>query len=134
MSREQVIVYNGTNGKCRVVIPAFDCALADDAVIAKDVPTSEYSVVNSSDLPNKIFREAWIYNHSSSTVDVDLASAKEICKKSLETKFLQIRTENQETTALAEMKGESPSLKDNPAVPYSTIDAATTVAELEALV
>ena len=85
-------------------------------------------------MPSTTFRNAWKYNHSSSTVDVDLASAKEICKKSLETKFLQIRTENQETTALAEMKGESPSLKDNPAVPYSTIDAATTVAELEVLV
>ena len=58
---------------------------------------------------------------------------KKFARRDWKTKYLQIRSENQEITALAEMKGESPSLKDNPAVPYSTIDAATTVAELEAL-
>ena len=130
----QVIVYNGDDGFCNVVIPSEQCVLSDEDIIAKDVPVAEYSLIAHTDLPTSTFRKAWKYNHSSSTVDVDLASAKEICKKSLETKFLQIRAENQETTALAEMKGESPSLKDNPAVPYSTIDAATTVAELEALV
>ena len=39
MARDKVIVYNGDDGKCRVVIPTYDCALADDAVIAKDIPT-----------------------------------------------------------------------------------------------
>ena len=129
----QLIVYNGADGYCNVVVPSEQCVLSDEDIIAKDVPASEYSVIPHTELPSTTFRNAWKYNHSSSTVDVDLASAKEICKKSLETKFLQIRTENQETTALAEMKGESPSLKDNPAVPYSTITAATTVAELEVL-
>ena len=133
MSR-QVIVYNGDDGFCNVVIPSEECVLSDADIIAKDVPVAEYAMIDHTALPTSLFRNAWKYNHSSSAVDVDLASAKEICKKSLETKFLQIRTENQETTALAEMKGESPSLKDNPAVPYSTIDAATTVAELEVLV
>jgi len=133
MSR-QLIVYNGADGFCNVVVPSEQCVLSDADIIAKDVPAAEYSVIPHTELPSTTFRNAWKYNHSSSTVDVDLASAKEICKKSLETKFLQIRAENQETTALAEMKGESPSLKDNPVVPYSTIDAATTVAELEALV
>ena len=132
MSR-QLIVYNGADGFCNVVVPSEQCVLSDEDIIAKDVSASEYSVIPHTELPSTTFRNAWKYNHSSSTVDVDLASAKEICKKSLETKFLQIRTENQETTALAEMKGESPSLKDNPAVPYSTITAATTVAELEVL-
>mgnify|MGYP001208990884 CR=1 FL=1 len=132
MSR-QVIVYNGDDGFCNVVIPSEECVLSDADIIAKDVPVAEYAMIDHTALPTSLFRNAWKYNHSSSAVDVDLASAKEICKKSLETKFLQIRTENQETTALAEMKGESPSLKDNPAVPYSTITAATTVAELEVL-
>jgi len=127
MSREQVIVYNGTNGKCRVVIPAFDCALADDAVIAKDVPTSEYSVVNSSDLPDKVFREAWTYNHSSSTVDVDLVSAKEITTKILEDRYLATEKENEEITRVANMRGQTPELLDNPAVPYTSINAKKSV-------
>ena len=132
MSR-QVIVYNGDDGFCNVVIPSEQCVLSDEDIIAKDVPVSEYSLISHTELPSRVFRNAWKYNHSSSAVDVDLASAKEICKKRLEEKYLQTRSENQEITALAEMRGESPSLKDNPAVPYSTITAATTVAELEAL-
>ena len=132
MSR-QVIVYNGDDGFCNVVIPSEQCVLSDEDIIAKDVPTAEYALLDHTALPTTVFRNAWKYNHSSSAVDVDLASAKEICKKRLEEKYLQTRSENQEITALAEMRGESPSLKDNPAVPYSTITAATTVAELEAL-
>ena len=132
MSR-QVIVYNGDDGFCNVVIPSEECVLSDADIIAKDVPVAEYAMIDHTALPTSLFRNAWKYNHSSSAVDVDLASAKEICKKRLEEKYLQTRSENQEITALAEMKGESPSLKDNPAVPYSTITAATTVAELEAL-
>ena len=65
MARDKVIVYNGDDGKCRVVIPTYDCALADDAVIAKDIPTAEYSVLDPSALPDKTFRNAWTYNHSS---------------------------------------------------------------------
>ena len=133
MSR-QVIVYNGDDGFCNVVIPSEECVLSDADIVAKDVPVAEYAMIDHTALPTSLFRNAWKYNHSSSAVDVDLASAKEICKKRLEEKYLQTRSENQEITALAEMRGESPSLKDNPAVPYSTIDAATTVAELEALV
>ena len=129
----QVIVYNGDDGFCNVVIPSEQCVLSDEDIIAKDVPTAEYALIDHTALPTTVFRNAWKYNHSSSAVDVDLASAKEICKKRLEEKYLQTRSENQEITALAEMRGESPSLKDNPAVPYSTITAATTVAELEAL-
>ena len=132
MSRK-VIVYNGDDGYCNVVIPSEQCVLSDEDIIAKDVPVAEYALIEHTDLPTSLFRNAWKYNHSSSAVDVDLASAKEICKKRLEEKYLQTRSENQEITALAEMRGESPSLKDNPAVPYSTITAATTVAELEAL-
>ena len=127
MSRSQVIVYNGADGKCRVVIPAFDCALADGDVIAKDVPTSEYSLVNASELPNKIFREAWTYNHSSSAVDVDLASAKEITTKILEDRYLATEKQNEEITRVANMRGQTPELLDNPAVPYDTISAKRSV-------
>ena len=127
MSRDKVIVYNGNDGKCRVLIPAVNCALADDAVIAKDVPTSEYSVIDHSQLPSKVFREAWTYNHSSSTVDVDLASAKEITTKLLEDRYLATEKENEEITRVARMRGQDPVLLDNPAVPYSTINAKKSV-------
>ena len=122
MSRSQVIVYNGADGKCRVVIPAFDCALADGDVIAKDVPTSEYSLVNASELPNKIFREAWTYNHSSSAVDVNLVSAKKICTQILETRYLETEKQNEETTRVARMRGEEPVLASNPAVPMQKLN------------
>lgn len=132
MSR-QVIVYNGDDGFCNVVIPSEQCVLSDEDIIAKDVPVSEYSLISHTELPSRVFRNAWKYNHSSSAVDVDLASAREICKKELEARYLRIRAENQEITALAEMRGETPTLKDNPAVPYASITAATTAADLEAL-
>lgn len=127
MSRNKVIVYNGDDGKCRVLIPALDCALADDAVIAKDVPTAEYAVINNSELPSKVFRAAWTYNHSSSTVDVDLASAKEITTKLLEDRYLATEKENEEITRVARMRGQDPVLLDNPAVPYSDISAKRSV-------
>jgi len=127
MSRNKVIVYNGDDGKCRVLIPALDCALADDAVIAKDVPTAEYAVINNSELPSKVFRAAWTYNHSSSTVDVDLASAKEITTKLLEDRYLATEKENEEITRVANMRGQTPELLDNPAVPYTTINAKKSV-------
>ena len=133
MSRTQVIVYNGDDGFCNVVIPSDQCVLSDIDIISKDVPTSEYSMISHTELPSTVFRNAWKYNHSNSAVDVDLVSAKNLCQKELESRYLQIRTENQEITALAEMKGESPALKDNPVVPYSDINSATTASQLEAL-
>ena len=41
MSRNKVIAYSDASGNCRVVIPTMDCPLSDDAVIAKDIPTSD---------------------------------------------------------------------------------------------
>ena len=134
MSRDKVIVYNGNDGKCRVVIPALDCALADDAVIAKDIPTDEYAVVDNSALPPRIFREAWTYNHSSSTVDVDLVSAKKITTKILEDRYLATEKQNEEIIRVAKMRGEDPVLLDNPSILYTTINLATSLSELESLI
>ena len=61
MSRNKVIAYSDANGNCRVVIPTMDCSLSDDAVIAKDIPTSDYSIIEPSDLPSNKFRKAWKY-------------------------------------------------------------------------
>ncbi len=134
MSRNKVIAYADANGNCRVVIPTMDCALSDDAVIAKDIPTANYSVINPADLPSNDFRTAWTYNHGSKTVTADLAKAKTLTTETLEAKFLAIKKENADIQAIADMKGESASLKSNPAVPYTTINNATNTSELEALI
>ena len=134
MSRNKVIAYADGNGKCRVVIPTMDCALSDAAVIAKDIPTSDYSVIDPADLPSKEFRSAWQYNHGSKTVTADLATAKTLTTEILETKFLATKKENADIQSIADMKGESASLKSNPSVPYTTITNATTISELEALI
>ena len=134
MSRNKVIEYADSNGKCRVVIPTMDCALSDAAVIAKDVPTSDYSVIDPADLPSKEFRSAWTYNHGSKTVTADLTKAKALTTETLEAKYLATNKENIDIQAIADMKGESASLKSNPSVPYTTINNATTISELEALI
>ena len=134
MSRNKVIAYADANGNCRVVIPTMDCILSDDAVIAKDIPTSNYSVINPTDLPSNDFRSAWTYNHGSKTVTADLAKSKTLTTEILETKFLATKKENADIQAIADMKGESASLKSNPAVPYTTINNATNISELEALI
>ena len=134
MSRNKVIAYADANGNCRVVIPTMDCILSDDAVIAKDIPTSNYSVIDPANLPSKEFRSAWIYNHGSKTVTADLAKSKTLTTEILETKFLATKKENADIQAIADMKGESASLKSNPAVPYTTINNATNISELEALI
>ena len=133
MSRNKVIAYADANGNCRVVIPTMDCILSDDAVIAKDIPTSNYSVIDPSDLPSKEFRSAWTYNHGSKTVTADLAKAKTLTTETLEARYLAINKENVDIQAIADMKGESASLKSNPAVPYTNITNATTISQLEAL-
>lgn len=134
MARDKVIVFNGADGKCRVVIPTVDCTLSDDAIISKDISASEYSVIDASELPNTAFRSAWKYYHGSKNVIAELADAKTITTEILETRYLSIKKENVDIQSIADMKGESASLKSNPAVPYSTITNATAVSQLEALI
>ena len=126
MSR-QVIVYNGDDGFCNVVIPSEQCVLSDEDIIAKDVPSAEYALIDHTALPTTVFRNAWKYNHSSSAVDVDLASAKEITTSILESRYLATEKENEEITRVANMRGQTPELLDNPAVPYSDINAKRSV-------
>ena len=76
MSRNKVIAYSDASGNCRVVIPTMDCPLSDDAVIAKDIPTSDYSLIEPSSLPSNLFRDAWKYDHNLKSVGVDLTIAK----------------------------------------------------------
>ena len=130
MSRTQVIVYNGDDGFCNVVIPSDQCVLSDVDIISKDVPTAEYALISHTELPTTLFRNAWKYNHSSSTVDVEIASAKVITIQILESRYLANEKENEEITRVANMRGESPNLIDNPSVPYSTITSETSVSGL----
>ena len=94
MARDKVIVYNGSDGFCRVVIPSGQCVLSDEAIIAKDISASEYSLVDNSCLPSKYWRNAWKYNHSSKAVEVDMTSAKTLCQEELEAKYISIAKEN----------------------------------------
>jgi len=126
MSRK-VVVYNGDDGYCNVVIPSEQCVLSDEDIIAKDVPVAEYALIEHTELPTSLFRNAWKYNHSSSVVDVEIASAKTITTEILESRYLAIEKENEEITRIANMRGESPSLKDNPAVPYTNINSKKSV-------
>ena len=112
MSRTQVIVYNGDDGFCNVVIPSDQCVLSDVDIISKDVPAAEYALISHTELPTTLFRNAWKYNHSSSTVDVEIASAKVITIQILESRYLANEKENEEITRVANMRGESPSLID----------------------
>jgi len=134
MSRNKVIAYADADGNCRIVIPTMDCVLSDDAVISKDIPTANYSVINPTDLPSNEFRSAWTYNHGSKTVTADLAKSKTLTTEILESKFLAIKKENADIQSIADMKGESASLKSNPAVPYTSINNATTITQLKALI
>lgn len=133
MARDKVIVFNGVDGKCRVVIPTVDCTLSDDDIISKDISASEYSLIDASDLPNTAFRSAWKYYHDSKNVIAELADAKTITKEILETRYLSTKKENADIQTIADMKGESASLKSNPSVPYTSITNATSVSQLEAL-
>jgi hypothetical protein len=126
MSRK-VVVYNGDDGYCNVVIPSEQCVLSDEDIIAKDVPVAEYALIEYTELPTSLFRNAWKYNHSSSVVDVEIASAKTITTEILESRYLATEKENEEITRIANMRGESPSLKDNPAVPYTNINSKKSV-------
>ena len=127
MSRNKVIVYNGDDGYCNVLIPSEQCMLSDEDIIAKDVPVAEYAVIDHTELPTHTFRNAWKYNHSTSAVDVDLASAKEITTKLLEDRYLATEKQNEEILRVANMRGQDPVLLDNPAVPYDTINSKRSV-------
>ena len=133
MSRK-VIVYNGDDGYCNVVIPSEQCVLSDEDIIAKDVPVAEYALIEHTELPTSLFRNAWKYNHSSSAVDVEIASAKVITTQILESRYLANEKENEEITRVANMRGQSPDLIDNPAVPYSDINAKKSVNGLLSLI
>ena len=63
-----------------------------------------------------------------------MTSAKTLCQEELEAKYISIAKENSDIQTIADMKGESASLKSNPAVPYSSITSATTVSDLDALI
>ena len=62
------------------------------------------------------------------------AEAKTITTEILETRYLATKKENADIQAIADMKGESASLKSNPTVPYTTINNATNLATLESLI
>ena len=56
-----------------------------------------------------------------------ITDPKEITTSILESRYLATEKENEEITRVANMRGQTPELLDNPAVPYTTINAKKSV-------
>lgn len=74
------IVYPTPEGGVAVVVPAVDCGLTIEEIIAKDVPAGVTAeVVDVSAIPSdRTFRNAW--KPKAGGVDIDLPKAKDIQK------------------------------------------------------
>lgn len=59
----QRIIFPTDDGGVAVIIPAPDCGLSIEEIVAKDVPTGKpYKIVDVSDIPtDRTFRNAWEY-------------------------------------------------------------------------
>lgn len=57
------IIYPTDNGGVAIIIPARDCGLTIDEIVAKDVPEGKpFKIVDVSDIPeDRTFRDAWEY-------------------------------------------------------------------------
>jgi hypothetical protein len=57
------IIYPTDDGGVAVIIPAAECGLTIEQIVAKDVPTGKpYKIVDVSDIPtDRTFRNAWEY-------------------------------------------------------------------------
>jgi hypothetical protein len=63
MNDKRVIYPNGDGGVC-VLTPVPDCGLTLEEIIAKDVSSETYTVIDVSELPDdRTFREAWEYDN-----------------------------------------------------------------------
>lgn len=77
------VIYRLQDGGVGVLIPAPDCGLTIEDIIAKDVPSGvPYAVVDASQLPaERDFRGAWEY--ATNGLAVSLPKAREITKSRL---------------------------------------------------
>jgi hypothetical protein len=57
------VIYPNDAGGVSILIPASNCGLTLEEIIAKGVPAGKpYKIVDVSEVPsNRTFREAWVY-------------------------------------------------------------------------
>jgi hypothetical protein len=57
------IIYPTDNNGVAIIIPAPDCGLTIEEIVAKDVPAGKpYKIVDVSEIPSdRTFRDAWEY-------------------------------------------------------------------------
>ena len=58
------IIYPTDDGGVAVIVPALECGLTIEQIVAKDVPTGKpYKVVDVADIPSdRTFRNAWEFS------------------------------------------------------------------------
>jgi hypothetical protein len=56
------VIYPNGDGGVSVLVPVPDCGLTLEQIIAKDVPSNTYQIIDKADLPaDRTFRDAWEY-------------------------------------------------------------------------
>ena len=60
----QRIIYPTDDGGVAVIIPAAECGLSIEAIVAKDVPAGKpFKIIDTADIPtDRTFRNAWEYS------------------------------------------------------------------------
>ena len=130
----QVIIYSQDNGQMAICIPTGELSI--DEVLAKDCPEGAI-IVDSESLPNEHYNffNAWELNGS--TVNINLAKAKEVTKIRLRQErepllaaqdvlYMRATEASQDTTAIV---AEKQRLRDI----TKLADDATTLDQLKAL-
>ena len=56
------VIFPNAEGGVSIVVPALNCGLTLEQIIAKDVPGDKYQIVDKSEIPSdRTFRNAWEY-------------------------------------------------------------------------
>ena len=56
------VIFPNSEGGVSVLVPAPNCGLTLEQIIAKDVPGDKYQIVDKSEIPtDRTFRNAWEY-------------------------------------------------------------------------
>ena len=59
----QRIIYPNDDGGVAIIVPAIECGLTIEQIVAKDVPAGKpFKIVDVADIPtDRTFRNAWEY-------------------------------------------------------------------------
>lgn len=134
------IIYSTGNGGLAVIIPAPECGLTIEEIVAKDVPAGvPFKIVDAADIPqDRTFRNAWADN---GTISVDLSKAREIKRDQIRAQRAPLLTaldiefmrasERGDNGAMAAIAARKQALRD--ATKDPAIEAAATPDELKAV-